>query len=173
MGLKDKAKIFSVSELMNTFQNNWKSRIDSKGQVSIDASDAYFDDRNFVRIKGELNALDQPPSLVVIDEAFKLSSADLDIIEQAAKQYGFRVILSGDQDQSKSTGLFEMDDNGNKLQLQVGLERYNFIRSPKLGSSMRTTNSQKDANQAQFIDYFTHPTNNYTINLHYYEDAKV
>lgn len=172
MGLKDKAKIFSVSELMNTFQNNWKSRIDSKGQVSIDASDAYFDDRNFVRIKGELNALDQPPSLVVIDEAFKLSSADLDIIEQAAKQYGFRVILSGDQDQSKSTGLFEMDDNGNKLQLQVGLERYNFIRSPKLGSSMRTTNSQKDANQAQFIDYFTHPTKNYPIKFHYYEDAK-
>ena len=56
------------------------------------------------------------------------------------------MLVAGDFDQSGIVGTHSIEINGKNLQWNVDLIRTNFIRSPKLGVSMRTDNSIKTAN---------------------------
>ena len=110
-----------------------------------------------------------PPSLIIIDEISKFTAYDLDQINKFAKKYGITVLAAGDFDQSGVVGSHPIEINGKKFNWNVDLIRTNFIRSPKLGVSMRTDNSIKTANLQKLQTYMQNPTDD-TITFQYYQD---
>ena len=109
------------------------------------------------------------PSLIIIDEISKFTTYDLDQVDKFAKKYGITVLVAGDFDQSGAVGSHSIEINGNTATWNTSLERTNFIRSPKLGVSMRTDNSLKTMNLQKLQAYMQNPTNE-NIDFQYFED---
>lgn len=91
------------------------------------------------------------PKILLIDEGTLLNQVEMDAINQLAAETGTLVIVFGDEDQMKQA------DNVPNVKDQNGIEYsspdYTYAISesqlphaPKIGSSMRTNNVQKDAN---------------------------
>ena len=76
---------------------------------------------------------------------------DLDDLDRYAEKYGISVLGAGDTDQSGVFGDYEIvkqdgspfapSTTNGKTRLTMSLFNTNFIRTPKLGVSMRTDNS--------------------------------
>ena len=91
------------------------------------------------------------PKILLIDEGTLLNQVEMDAINQLAAETGTLVIVFGDEDQMKQA------DNVPNVKDQNGIEysspdyiyaisESQFPHAPKIGSSMRTNNVQKDAN---------------------------
>ena len=150
----------SREDLMKYISNDW-----TNNQENLSKSDLEQDKDGVTRIKWNVNSLSDSPSLIVIDEISQFTTSDLDLLEKSARKHGFEVVALGDFDQSKRSIEIEGDDNTN---MRFTLARNNFIRSPKIGVSMRTDNSQKNQNQNTLINAILNKSS--YINLHYYED---
>lgn len=98
------------------------------------------------------------PSMIIVDEAFTLDQFDADAINTFAKEHNIPVVFLGDDQQTSKPTLISGEDikgimNGKKInilndktKMTFGLSEAQFMRSPKLGMSMRTNNSQKITN---------------------------
>ena len=172
VGLKqDNSKTYGREEFMKEINPEWKEyQLDPvKRKYLVPRKDYAITDEKEIRSSLGIKETQTPPSLIVIDEISKFTAYDLDQIDRFAKKYGITVLVAGDFDQSGIVGTHSIEINGKNLQWNVDLIRTNFIRSPKLGVSMRTDNSIKTANLQKLQAYMQDPTNE-KITFQYYED---
>lgn len=89
----------------------------------------------------KLNKIADAPKAIFIDEVSHYNQHEMSMIEQWAKEHGTIVLTAGDFDQDTSIAFTdEIKYKGDPI--SVTLNRNNFIRSPKLGVSLRTLNKQ-------------------------------
>lgn len=132
------------------------------------------------------------PNVIVIDEAQQFTQLDLLTIDKFARENGISVIMSGDLQQSQMSGEFKLSPedvteinrelseknvivNGKKLQsdkdntpVTLKLSRNQVLHTPKIGTSMRTENNQKNMNAATIQAVME--SGKGQIPLHYYID---
>lgn len=165
----DKAVISDKTNLMKMVSQEWSESLNPDGSVDISKDATSMDDKNITHSKLDINEVSNPPSLILIDEVSKYSVLDMDLINRFAARYGIVVLVAGDFDQTKITGKYEVEKG---LTNYMTLDRNSFIRSPKLGVSMRTNNSQKSFNlkyvRASLPDLVKGNTEK--LHLHYYMD---
>lgn len=172
VGLKqDNSKTYGREEFMKEINPEWKEyQLDPvKRKYLVPRKDYAITNEKEIRSSLGIKETQTPPSLIVIDEISKFTAYDLDQIDRFAKKYGITVLVAGDFDQSGIVGTHSIEINGKNLQWNVDLIRTNFIRSPKLGVSMRTDNSIKTANLQKLQAYMQNPTNE-KVTFQYYED---
>lgn len=172
VGLKqDNSKTYGREEFMKEINPEWKEyQLDPvKRKYLVPRKDYAITDEKEIRSSLGIKETQTPPSLIVIDEISKFTAYDLDQIDRFAKKYGITVLVAGDFDQSGIVGTHSIEINGKNLQWNVDLIRTNFIRSPKLGVSMRTDNSIKTADLQKLQAYMQDPTNE-KVTFQYYED---
>lgn len=168
--IKD-SKVYDKAKWMKEVSDSWKEpAIDPKtNDYLITKSDYCLSKENEIVSALGINQTDNPPSLVIIDEISKFSTYDLDLINNYAKKYGITVLAGGDFDQMGVTGSHPITINGKNLRWTVDLSRTSFIRSPKLGVSMRTDNSLKTKNQQKLQAYMQNPEGN-NIEFEWFQD---
>lgn len=154
------SKTYDKTKWMKEVSTSWKEYIiDPKTNEHLIAKTDYcFSNENEIRSALGINQTDTPPSLVIIDEISKFSTYDLDLINDFAKKYGITVLTAGDFDQTGVVGQHPIAINGETLKWHPELSRTSFVRSPKLGVSMRTDNSLKTRNQQKLQAYMQNPT---------------
>ena len=91
------------------------------------------------------------PKILLIDEGTLLNQVEMDAINQLAAETGTLVIVFGDEDQMKQADNVPnvKDQNGieySSTDYTYAISESQFPHAPKIGSSMRTNNVQKDAN---------------------------
>lgn len=174
IGLKqDNSKTYDREGFMKEINPEWKEyQLDPiKRRYLIPKKDYAITNEKEIRSSLGIKETQTPPSLIVIDEISKFTAYDLDQIDMFAKKYGITVLVAGDFDQSGIVGTHSIEINGKNLQWNVDLIRTNFIRSPKLGVSMRTDNSIKTANLQKLQTYMQNLTNE-KIMFQYYESKE-
>lgn len=163
------ATVFNREELMKLISQSWKNyETDEHGQVNLTSDDYYFDENKEIRSTLELSEISNIPSLIIIDEISKFNNLDLDLLNRFAIKYGITILTAGDFDQSGVSGTYKIDLGTDKVQGLLGTFRQDYIRSPKLGVSIRTANSQKTSNLLYLQALLK--TENDKIQLHYYQD---
>lgn len=173
IGLKE-ATHYGREELMRSVNSNWKEYLinPETGKYVVPLSDYTLTDENEIVSSLSTNPVsssEKVPTLIIIDEISKFSEYDVDQINRYAKERGITVIAAGDFDQDGVIGSHPVKLNNENQAWNLGLNRTNFVRSPKLGVSMRTDNSLKTGNLQKLQTYMQHPTNQ-SIEFEYYED---
>ena len=184
---KDLAKNLEIKEykdhedLMKFINPNYKScEVDKNGIANIKESDYVIDENGIIHSVLKIAEMDNFPSLIFIDEISKFNTLELDLINRFAQKYGITVLAAGDFDQSGVTGSIDLTkqfkiESGSKIKMNLEPSRNQFIRSFKLGISMRTANIQKTYNQNYLQGLITNYKSNipYSINkLKYFQDEK-
>lgn len=168
---QDNSKTYGRTEWMKEVNPSWReySR-DANDNYQIPTSDFTITSENEFRSSLGVRDTTTPPSLIIIDEISKFSGYDLDQIDKYAKKYGITVLVAGDFDQSGVVGLHKLPNiaGHNDLEWNVSLSRTNFIRSPKLGVSMRTDNSLKTTNLQKLQAYMQDPSG--SVDFNYFQD---
>lgn len=168
---QDNSKTYGRTEWMKEVNPSWREYPrDANDNYQIPTSDFAMTSENEFRSSLGVRDTTTPPSLIIIDEISKFSGYDLDQIDKYAKKYGITVLVAGDFDQSGVVGLHKLPNiaGHNDLEWNVSLSRTNFIRSPKLGVSMRTDNSLKTTNLQKLQAYMQDP--NGTVDFNYFQD---
>lgn len=168
---KDNSKVYGRESWMKEISATWRDypRSEVDDSYLIPKSDYTVTDENEIRSSLKIKETSTPPSLIIIDEISKFSAYDLDQIDKFAQKYGITVLVAGDFDQSGVVATHTVDLGNLKNQpWEASLNRTSFIRSPKLGVSMRTDNSVKTANLQKLQAYMQNPTGK--IDFNYYQD---
>lgn len=157
---------------MKEVNPTWReySRDENDNHYQVPASDYTITTENEVRSSLGVRDTTTPPSLIIIDEVSKFSAYDLDQIDKYAKKYGITVLVAGDFDQSGVVGRHRIPSVPafNGLTWKIELSRTNFIRTPKLGVSMRTDNSLKTTNLQKLQAYMQDPSG--VVDFNYFQD---
>ena len=172
IGLDDKnSKTYGRTEFMKEISSEWKEYpIDPvSGDQLVPKSDYQVTSENEIKSSLGIKESSSHPSLIVLDEVSKFSSYDFDLIDKFAKKYGITVLTAGDFDQSGVVGQHPINIKGKDLTWKVDLNRTNFIRTPKLGVSMRTDNSLKTHNQQRLQAFMQNP-NDQVVDFEYFQD---
>lgn len=165
---------YSREEAMIKLVSDWTNNTQGDGTIQYSNDQFYYSDDNIQKTKSTFNELGiDSPSIIIIDEVSKFTCADLDQINQYAKAHGIPVIVCGDMDQTQIAGSWT-DTRGLELPskdfdktVELVIGRENFITTPKLGTSNRTANSQKNVNQKTMIAAIHE--NKPNVTFHYYE----
>ena len=88
--------------------------------------------------KWKLNQYTDVPKVIFIDEVTHYNQQELSMIEQFARENGIIVLTAGDMDQDTQVAYSKLEG---KIANNT-INRNNFMRSPKLGVSLRTLNKQ-------------------------------
>ena len=155
---------------MKYINSNWHEYEFNNSNLTYKVPDSDYEitNENEIRSKLGINATQNPPSLILIDEISKFSAYDLDQINKFAQKYGITVLAAGDFDQTGIVGSHSLKDPIFKgIEWKIDLSRTNFIRAPKLGVSMRTDNSIKTLNLEKVQAYIKNPS---PVQLQYFED---
>lgn len=97
--------------------------------------------------KYKLNKYGDTPKVIFIDEISHYNQQEISMIEQFARENGIIVLTAGDLDQNTQTAYFQLEGKT----MDVTIHRNNFIRSPKLGVSLRTLNKQMTQSVTQTL----------------------
>lgn len=147
IGIKE-ASTFDRDSLMKTV-SNWTDIIEN-GQVKIDNSQYFLGENNVVHSSSSIKEIDNPPSLLIIDEFTHYSVLDADILQNFSNKYGIPIITTGDFDQDKLTGTHVIKyKDGSETKNVLQLSRFNFLTGFKLGVEMRPNNNLKAGNNNQ------------------------
>ena len=143
-----KGKTFSRIDFLKTISSKWKDCRDNKKKDSHGISKNYlYEDSYEITDKGQLknkwiiNKIADPPRVVFIDEISHYNQQEISMIEQWANEHHVVIITAGDFNQNTLTTYFNDKKLGTE-DTNVTLNRNNFIRTPKLGVSLRTRNKQ-------------------------------
>ena len=141
----------------NAEGKTWNETTDDQGNVVIDTSTMARDENGVWGYNFGINKTVTKPSLIITDEVSHISLPSLKLIDKFAEYAGIHHLTFGDFDQ---TGIsLEFNSDGETLKpwdpvaggthYEAYAHNTNFIRSFKLGQSLRTDNRLKDANNAQ------------------------
>lgn len=142
--LELQGQTFGRVDFLKHLSSEWKDiRDNSKDRKNYLYKDSYKFDPLTGKLENtwKLNKIADAPKVIFIDEISHYNQQEVSMIEQWAKEHGTIVLTAGDFDQDTSIAF--IDDvryKGNPV--SVTLNRNNFIRSPKLGVSLRTLNKQ-------------------------------
>lgn len=143
-----KGKTFSRIDFLKTISSEWKDCRDNKKKDSHGISKNYlYEDSYEITNKGQLknkwiiNKIADPPRVVFIDEVSHYNQQEISMIEEWANEHHVVIITAGDFNQDTLTTYFNDKKLGTE-DTNVTLNRNNFIRTPKLGVSLRTRNKQ-------------------------------
>ena len=143
----ENVQLFGHDSWMKKINSSWKpSTIDQNTKNPI-ITNYGLTTENEIRSTLHIDATEDVPSLIIIDEVTKFTSFEMDQINEFAEKYGITVLACGDFDQVTTKGEATIKYKGDDIIMYPHLSRTNFIRSPKLGVSMRTDNSLKTRNQ--------------------------
>lgn len=127
---------------MKWISSEWKNVLtnpDNKdGRIYLYKDSYEFDSTGKLINKWKVNKITNAPKVMFIDEISHYNQQELSMIEQFAKLNGIVVLTAGDLDQDTLTTYF----NQGGEDLNVTINRNNFIRTPKLGLSLRSLNKQ-------------------------------
>ena len=131
-----------ISSEWKDTKHNIKTEKDSAGEKRTGRflyDDSYeFKDGRIVN-KWKLNHYgDDVPKVIFIDEVTHYNQQELSMIEQFARENGIVVLTAGDMDQDTQVAYAKLEGRI----ADVTMHRNNFVRSPKLGVSLRTLNKQ-------------------------------
>ena len=152
-----KGKTFSRIDFLKTISSEWKDCRDNKKKDSHGIYKNYlYEDSYEITDKGQLknkwiiNKIADPPRVIFIDEISHYNQQEISMIEQWANEHHVVIITAGDFNQDTLTTYFNDKKLGTE-DTNVTLNRNNFIRTPKLGVSLRTRNKQltNSTNNAQ------------------------
>lgn len=135
---------FGRVDFLKHLSSEWKDiRDNSKDRKNYLYKDSYKFDPLTGKLENtwKLNKIADAPKVIFIDEISHYNQQEVSMIEQWAKKHGTVVLTAGDFDQDTSIAFIDdVKYKGNPV--SVTLNRNNFIRSPKLGVSLRTLNKQ-------------------------------
>lgn len=140
IGLKD-AVFYDKEKLMRYISPEWENVLKNpknEGEKIYLYDDSYEFVDGKLQNKWKINTYTKPPKVIFIDEISHYNQQELSMIEQFAKQNGTVVITAGDLDQDKLTTWVNLKGK----EVNVSMHRNNFMRTFKLGSSLRTLNKQ-------------------------------
>lgn len=142
--LELQGQTFGRVDFLKHLSSEWKDiRDNSKDRKNYLYKDSYKFDPLTGKLENtwKLNKIADAPKVIFIDEISHYNQQEVSMIEQWAKEYGTIVLTAGDFDQDTSIAFIDdVKYKGNPV--SVTLNRNNFIRSPKLGVSLRTLNKQ-------------------------------
>lgn len=168
--LKISGKSYGGEEFMKLISPDYTPYIYKEGACKISKNGFTYNSNN--KIVGTLQVsanAKEAPSLIIIDEISKFNTYELDAIDKYAKQHGITVIVAGDFDQSGVFGTHTVKFADSTFPWQVSLNRNEFIRSPKLGVSMRSENTVKSENLIRFQYWMNNDTSK-QLDLGFFED---
>lgn len=142
--LELQGQTFGRVDFLKHLSYEWKDiRDNSKDRKNYLYKDSYKFDPLTGKLENtwKLNKIANAPKVIFIDEISHYNQQEVSMIEQWAKEHGTIVLTAGDFDQDTSIAFIDdVKYKGNPV--SVTLNRNNFIRSPKLGVSLRTLNKQ-------------------------------
>lgn len=142
--LELQGQTFGRVDFLKHLSPEWKDiRDNSKDRKNYLYKDSYKFDPLTGKLENtwKLNKIADAPKVIFIDEISHYNQQEVSMIEQWAKEHGTIVLTAGDFDQDTSIAFIDdVKYKGNPV--SVTLNRNNFIRSPKLGVSLRTLNKQ-------------------------------
>lgn len=142
--LELQGQTFGRVDFLKHLSSEWKDiRDNSKDGKNYLYKDSYKFDPSTGKLENtwKLNKIADAPKVIFIDEISHYNQQEVSMIEQWAKEHGTIVLTAGDFDQDTSIAFIDdVKYKGNPV--SVTLNRNNFIRSPKLGVSLRTLNKQ-------------------------------
>lgn len=142
--LELQGQTFGRVDFLKHLSSEWKDiRDNSKDRRNYLYKDSYKFDPLTGKLENtwKLNKIADAPKVIFIDEISHYNQQEVSMIEQWAKEHGTIVLTAGDFDQDTSIAFIDdVKYKGNPV--SVTLNRNNFIRSPKLGTSLRTLNKQ-------------------------------
>ena len=142
--LELQGQTFGRVDFLKHLSSEWKDiRDNSKNRKNYLYKDSYKFDPLTGKLENtwKLNKIADAPKVIFIDEISHYNQQEVSMIEQWAKEHGTIVLTAGDFDQDTSIAFIDdVKYKGNPV--SVTLNRNNFIRSPKLGVSLRTLNKQ-------------------------------
>ncbi len=142
--LELQGQTFGRVDFLKHLSSEWKDiRDNSKDRKNYLYKDSYKFDPFTGKLENtwKLNKIADAPKVIFIDEISHYNQQEVSMIEQWAKEHGTIVLTAGDFDQDTSIAFIDdVKYKGNPV--SVTLNRNNFIRSPKLGVSLRTLNKQ-------------------------------
>ena len=142
--LELQGQTFGRVDFLKHLSSEWKDiRDNSKDRKNYLYKDSYKFDPLTGKLENtwKLNKIADAPKVIFIDEISHYNQQEVSMIEQWAKEHGTIVLTAGDFDQDTSIAFIDdVKYKGNPA--SVTLNRNNFIRSPKLGVSLRTLNKQ-------------------------------
>ena len=191
-------------ETLLTKISTWSvpKNIDTNGDIKDSKDRLILAADGGITSKYNLNTVTDKPKVIFIDEVSRFTQDELDLIDDFAKVNGISVITAGDFSQSQTSYIIplneiftpskinalkrEIQDNGllaDKELSQLGKTIYttevdnnNILHTPKIGSSIRTANSQQDLNQQTFLAAMEarakNPKAPIEIKLHYFENER-
>lgn len=164
---------FDRASLMKETSSDWKDfELNESGDYTIKESEYKVTEDGEIVPVWKLKEPKNIPSIIIIDEVSRFTKFDLIHLNNFAKKYGISIVTTGDLDQSQAQGEFTFpeaiikeankelteskitfkDDRGNEqtkfkgFYFLIQIERNQLMRAPKLGTSLRTANSQKTKN---------------------------
>ena len=142
--LELQGQTFGRVDFLKYLSSEWKDiRDNSKDRKNYLYKDSYKFDPLTGKLENtwKLNKIADAPKVIFIDEISHYNQQEVSMIEQWAKEHRTVVLTAGDFDQDTSIAFIDdVKYKGNPV--SVTLNRNNFIRSPKLGVSLRTLNKQ-------------------------------
>lgn len=136
------AKLLDHNSLMKLIYSeyNEEREVNNQGKRVYDPKEWYRSDNGEILYSAKSDDVTDVPSLIVIDEISHYDEADLTLLDDFARKYGITIITSGDFDQSSAEATTKFEG----VNTNISINRNMFKHSPKIGVSMRTTNSQMD-----------------------------
>lgn len=165
---------FDKKKFLNKISSNYSEIIEEDNGVQTikvengkEVKDYIKEEDGVTKIDCDIATESSPYSLIAIDEISLWSTFDLDTVYDYCRKNNTRLIVLGDLQQTSTVGNIEYKENNKDVRVILNLYRNNFIRSPKLGISMRDGYIQlvEAANSLRLQQANPNP-----VNLHYYED---
>ena len=139
----ENAQTFDREGLMKYISSEWKDIKDNSENTDVQYlyKDSYeINDQGQLVNKWKLNKYTDAPKIMFIDEITHYNQQELSMIEQFARENGTVVLTAGDLDQDTQHAYVKLPEYKGDVNLTIN--RNNFIRTPKLGVTLRTLNRQ-------------------------------
>lgn len=193
---------YTKEELLGIISNYQTPKVNEDGSITLDNTNTVIDSDGKITSNATLKDVSDLPKVIFIDEISRFTTQELDILDKFAQKNGISIIVAGDFDQSQTTGKVVVNniapadiqniisevntakiDLGNgtvtlpanyQLGYLIDTSRNNLLHTPKIGTAIRTENSQIDINQSAVIaaqeSLAADNTYSVDIKLHYWEN---
>ena len=171
---------FDRKTLLTKLSNEWVPPVESniivngktrKGLVLKDGSYKFENGKLTSTFKLNKYSTDELPKLIFIDEVTHYNEQELSLIERFARENGIVVLTAGDLHQDTQVAYVKVPEY--KEHIDVSIARNKFIRTPKLGVSLRSRNKAMEDSMDDVLRAFKAiKTGNTEIHTYYTDDDK-
>ena len=169
---------FDREKLLTKLSNEWVPPVESdiivngktrKGLVLKDGTYKFENGKLTSTFKLNKYSTDELPKLIFIDEVTHYNEQELSLIERFSRENGIVVLTAGDLHQDAQVAYVKVPES--KDHIDVSISRNKFIRTPKLGVSLRSRNKAMEDSMADVLKAFkTVKTGNTEVHTYYTDD---